>query len=552
MRPWALFLILLCVSSFLFFFRLGERPLRNPDEGRYTNIAKEMVQRGDWVEPQLYGVDYLKKPILFYWLLALSFKCFGFTEWAARFVPALFGVLGVLATFLFAKKLFDAKTAFWAGLILTTNVWYLQIGRYVVIDMVFTFFVMAALYAFYMATLETRHSRLYALLFYACVAFSFLAKGFIGLIIPFITIASYALFTRQVKRILKKMRWVSGLVVFGVVAGPWLVAIGIREPEFLPFFFFHENVKRFISSSFEHQQPWYFYYAFLLAVFVPWILFFTPLKRSLKFSDTATKQRNVFLWVSATALVVFFSMSKGKLATYILPSAPFLSIAIARGWALWESEGMNERAKGWTAAPLLALSLVSVFLLIAMPLYIKTRANDFLQATFVSFQWLAVIVAAGSILGSFWVLKRNISGVFYTLILMFMIASFPVQAAMNSANNNYSTKHFAEALNPLIGDKDSVMIYGNPNALYDFGFYLKRPVQMVGLEGELEWLDQDEDIHERHLSKEKFYKMLAGRQHLYFLTRKIESENIPPDLIKNLTVIKEDKRKILYYLNVPA
>ena len=60
----ALFLIVLGLSSFLFFFRLGDRPLRNPDEGRYAEIAKEMVERGDWVEPRLYGVDYLKKPVL--------------------------------------------------------------------------------------------------------------------------------------------------------------------------------------------------------------------------------------------------------------------------------------------------------------------------------------------------------------------------------------------------------------------------------------------------------------------------------------------------------
>ena len=103
MKSLALFLIVLCVSSFLFFFRLGERPLRNPDEGRYAEIAKEMVERHDWVEPRLYGVDYLKKPVLFYWLIALSFQCFGFTEWAARLVPAFFGVLGVLITFLFAN-----------------------------------------------------------------------------------------------------------------------------------------------------------------------------------------------------------------------------------------------------------------------------------------------------------------------------------------------------------------------------------------------------------------------------------------------------------------
>ena len=119
------FFIVLGLSLLLFFFRLGDRSFRNPDEGRYAEIAKEMVQSGNWVQPRLYGIDYLRKPILFYWLVAASFKVFGFSEWGARLVPALFGIFGVATTFFFTRRILDLKTAFYAAMILATNVLYL-------------------------------------------------------------------------------------------------------------------------------------------------------------------------------------------------------------------------------------------------------------------------------------------------------------------------------------------------------------------------------------------------------------------------------------------
>ncbi len=539
-----MFLVVLCVSSFLFFFRLGERPLRNPDEGRYAEIAKEMVERRDWVEPRLYGVDYLKKPPLFYWLIGASFSLFGFTEWAARIVPAIFGVLGVLITFLFACRLFGMKTAFWSSTLLASNFWYLQVGRYLVTDMVFSFFVVTALCAFYLATTEARHSRVYAVVFYACVSFSFLTKGFIGLIIPFITVFLYALSTRQLKRVFRRMRWITGFAVSALIVAPWLVQIVKREPEFLSFFIFHENLARFFLKSFEHQQPWYFYFGFFPVVFMPWIFFLKPIKHALTFSDAATRHKQLFLWIAGTALVFFFSLSKSKLATYILPATPFLSIAIARGWVEWASKGAKPDVRERVALGLFVLS-GSIFAW-ALPIYSRYWPNDFLNSTLPNLQWLGAILAAGGLVGLGWVLKGLVGGLFYTLIFMFMAASFQVQTAMEKSNANYTTKHFAEALKPLVKPEDLVVIYGNPGPLYDFRFYLDAPVQAIALEGELQFSREDEDTSEGYILKDDIIKILAARKRVYCLTRKGELQNISSDLLRNITVIKEDKRKILF------
>ena len=191
------FLTVLALSLFLFSFRLGDRAFRDPDEGRYAHIASQMARSGNWLEPKLFGMDYLRKPPLFYWLVAASMKVCGENEWAARAVPALFGILGVAATYFFARKFFGARAALFSAFLLLSNPWYLHVSRYLVIDSVFSFFVTAGIYLFYLARTAPKNAVLYDAGFYACVALAFLAKGVLALILPGFSILIYAALTRQ-------------------------------------------------------------------------------------------------------------------------------------------------------------------------------------------------------------------------------------------------------------------------------------------------------------------------------------------------------------------
>jgi 4-amino-4-deoxy-L-arabinose transferase-like glycosyltransferase len=107
------FLFLLVIGVGLFFFRLGVPGLMDPDEGRYAEIAREMLVSGDFITPQLNFLPYLEKPPLVYWLTALSLSVGGLNEWAARFMPALSAIGGVLAVYWLAAKLWGAGTGFW-------------------------------------------------------------------------------------------------------------------------------------------------------------------------------------------------------------------------------------------------------------------------------------------------------------------------------------------------------------------------------------------------------------------------------------------------------
>ena len=496
--PWTnknsalLFLAVASLSSFLFFFKLGDRSLRNPDEGRYAEIAKEMVLRHDWIEPKLYGIDYLKKPVLFYWLLALSFKVFGFNEFAARFVPALFGVLGVLMTFCFAKRIFDTKTGFYAALILTTNFWYLQVGRYLLIDMVFSFLTVASLYAFYLARTEDRHRRIYNLLFYAAVSLAFLAKGVAGIAIPGVAVILFMAVRRQFFKILSEMDLAAGALVFSAIVLPWFIQISLKKPEFIKVFFFHEHWTRFISSEFEHQEPWYYYFAATPILLVPWVLFPAPLVRG--FSVLKEKNRGgapLFLWMSGLGLIVFFSLSRAKLPTYILPSVPLFSVLFGYTWA---------------------------------------HAEDLFSK-----KWAA-----------------KAERLFYAMILAMVVVSFPVAFLIDKFNKNYTTKPFAETLRPRLKADDPVFIYDHPGPFYDFRFYLDHPVRLIGLEGEFRYLDEDlnarlaKDEKESWITREEFYEMLKQGKKLYCLIRKSDFSEMDPEIRKRTLVLNQDERKILF------
>ena len=519
-----LLVLVLFFSAALFFFRLGERSFRNPDEGRYAEIAREMVVTGDWIQPKIYGVDYLRKPVLFYWLLAVSFKIFGFNEWAARSVPALFGVFGVLMTFWFARKNFDEETAFFSCLVLASNFWYLQVARYLVIDAVFSFFVVSGLYLFYSAFHAKERKQLYYLLFYACVSFSFLAKGILGLVLPGITLAIYFLKLKKIRVAIKEMEIGWGILIFSIIALPWFLMISLRNPDFLRLFFLHENLSRFISKNFEHQEAWYFYLALLPVVLLPWSLLIRPLRVLVA---TAREEREwadkkFFLLAAGLAFIFFFTLSRSKLLTYILPALPFSSILIGKAWHEWVREEITDRGPSHWAEGLIVI--VFIFLGIAgilvTPAVILRFGQELPEGVGIYFQMMGAALLMGGVASLKAWKRRGRHHLFYLLILTVSLLSVPFSFAMEKVNVDYTSKYFAEYLKPKLKPGDKVFIYDHPGAFYDFGFYLGHPATLVGLEGELEFSRKSPENQKAVVTHDQFKKMLADKEKLYCLARK--------------------------------
>lgn len=543
------FCLILVFSLTLFFFRLGERPLRNPDEGRYAAIAKEMFVSGDWGVPTLFGLAYLKKPILFYWLTAGSFQFLGVNEWAARAVPAFFGVLGVFLIFIFCLKYFGRKTAVTGSLMLASNFWYLQTGRYLVIDMVFSFFLIAAALSFYVAhsSVSKNTKRVHGL-FFVFLACAVLTKGPVAIAVSGSSILAYLVLTKQLGRALSEINWAVGSLLFGLITLPWFIWIGQKEPFFIKLFFGHENWNRVFSSGFEHQEGWYFYFVLIIPMLMPWILFPKPFKRALQ----AVAQENrtggplLFLTVCGVVTILFFSLAKAKLPTYILPSVVFLLIPLTRGWELWLGEA-DTKGSWFDFFPIILLMLAGIGLIVVSPWYVLERSAGKYPAQIASdLQFLGGILLAGGVFGMRSLRQNRRAKLMYSLVAVWSLISIIFPNIMEAMNPNYSTKAFAKELSPVIRPSEDVYIYDQPGAFYDFGFYLDHPVKLVGLEGEMEFSRMDKKVSGVSVTRDRFRDMLAANEKFYCLIRKSDFSDLPTDIQSRLHILREDKRKVLF------
>ena len=117
-------ILLTVVFGAILAWRLGSAPLRNPDEGRYAEIPREMIASGDWVTPRLNGVPYFEKPPLVYWAVAACEKVLGPSEWSLRLTPALFALAGILTAYAATRRVYGRDAGFWAAIVLGTSLLY--------------------------------------------------------------------------------------------------------------------------------------------------------------------------------------------------------------------------------------------------------------------------------------------------------------------------------------------------------------------------------------------------------------------------------------------
>lgn len=540
-----LYLALLLSCLFLFFFRLGDRSFRNPDEGRYAEIAREMVVNNDWIQPTLYGVDYLRKPALFYWLVAASFKIFGMNEFAARLVPALFGLLGVLVTYFFVRKTIGEREALFSSAFLATNIWYLQVSRYLLIDSVFSFFLIAAAYSFYCAFHGTKSKKIYYALFYASLGLAFMTKGLAGVIIPAASILFYLVIIGKLKTALKEAHLVMGTGIFLLIVLPWYVAISIREPEFLHFFFIHEQFSRYTSSNFEHQQPFFYYFLALPLFLFPWIVFPSFFGKIFEKINRPTSPF-FYAFIYTLVTVLFYSVSKSKLPTYILPAIPLLSVLFGQAWA---SENPSDKSlSARFSLTIITINLLLSFAVLMLPLvkphlFAKLPVEARPAAGFM----LLIFVLATSV-SYVCVNRRKWSTLFIVLAIAMGCASTAMSLVLETYNSNHTTKYFAEKLKPLLKPHDRVFLFEQPGAFYDFAFYLPHPVQVVGLSGELELNRGDIDESENWTDYRTFDKLLASDKRIFCLMRKSDYQEYilgNPIFKANTVPVAFNEKKVL-------
>jgi 4-amino-4-deoxy-L-arabinose transferase-like glycosyltransferase len=314
------------VVVFIYFFGLTV-PLVGPDEPRYSQVAREMFERGDWVTPTLGGFDWFEKPALLYWLQITFYNIFGVSEFAARFGSALFGLGTIFSLWILGKTVQSSKFkvqssnqeiqnpkskiqnpngfANWLALIAASSIGLIVFSRGASFDIILTFPVTASLCCYFLfETFLQKHyfseatnpvlisvaklslivpsfsplvfAYLFLFGFYFFIGLAILAKGLIGIVFPLAIVLFYHILKWELlpsPKFLISLLW--GILLSLLVASAWYLPMYyVNGWKFIDEFFIQHHFQRYTSNKYQHPQPFWFFFVVLPLMTIPWLLFF--------------------------------------------------------------------------------------------------------------------------------------------------------------------------------------------------------------------------------------------------------------------------------------
>jgi 4-amino-4-deoxy-L-arabinose transferase-like glycosyltransferase len=379
-RKFLLFLVVLFTAAIYLGCVVSPPSLMDDVDAVQAQISKTMLLSGDWVTARLDGVLYLEKAPLIYWLIAISYKIFGVTDWVARLPVALSAIALGLLTAAFGMWAFSKRAGFYAGLCMSTCVGLFLFTRVQIPDVMLTFTIAMAMWAF-LRTLEEeeKQPRLWAAVFAASLGVGLLLKSLIAIVFPVAAAVIYLYATKQLfaRRTWQRLRPISGALIVLVVAAPWHVLATLRNPPyfawtlksgpglyhgFLWFYVINEQLLRFLNLRYPRDYntvPRLWFWLFHLLWLFPWSVYLPAIvKLSFKPIDRAGRARLMALCLTGFILV-FFTFSTTQ-EYYSMPCYPALALLLgsamdAEGeWIKW-----GRRALGATAA-LAALTTLGI------------------------------------------------------------------------------------------------------------------------------------------------------------------------------------------------
>ncbi len=329
-------LLIVGFCAFLFFYGLGQFGLIGADEPRYAQVAREMLERHDWITPVLGGRPWLEKPPLYYWQAMLVYSVGGVSDVTARIPSAIDATLLVVAMYLFFRR-FRRGVEVDAALITASCAGVVGYARAASMDMA-----LAAVFSMGMLSWwawRQSDKRIYLAVFYAFMALGMVAKGPVAPFLAAVVILLFAAVTREFRLIYRTL-WLPGILLFCVIALPWYVAVEARNPQFFREFILQHNLARFSTDLYHHRQPFWYYLPVTALALVPWTVFVITAfvepvrawwaeRKSAPAEADLELQFKLFTCCWLVVPVVFFSISQSKLPGYILPAVPAGAVLLA-------------------------------------------------------------------------------------------------------------------------------------------------------------------------------------------------------------------------------
>ena len=479
---WIAYALLIC--GVIWFAGLEYRGLFMPDEGRYADIAREMLDSGDWVTPRLNGLRYFEKPPLQYWATAGAFAAFGVDEWTARLWPALTGLLCIAFTAFAALRLAPGTPWALTALALAGSWGFFLGGQFLTLDMGLTFFLTAAMLGYALSRregLSRSAQQNWMLLAWAAAACAVLSKGLVGVLIPGLALAVYALVERDLAP-LKRLHWIAGLSLFAAIVAPWFVLVQHRNPEFFRFFFVHEHFERYLLPEHHRPGPWWYFVPVLLVGLWPW----TPavpaaIARGWKAPAAGGFRLDRFLTVWAGVIVVFFSASHSKLPGYILPAVPAIVLLFARHYP-----AMSERLRRAPALAAIASGVVLAALAGALPAFSERLSWTAFDPAYSIWLFAAALSLSATGFVALGLLQARREASLAVLALGSLLAAQLALSGTHIVDEHYSSERLIE---PIAGQalrfSPDAPFYSVASFDQSVPFYLGRSVTLVGYKDEL-------------------------------------------------------------------
>ena len=353
-RRWFLLLLVFLFAAAIYLGCVLSPPsLMDDVDAVQAQIARTMLASGDWVTARLDGVLYLEKAPLIYWLIAIFYKIFGVADWVARLPVALASIALALLSSVFGMWAFGKRAGFYAGLCMSTCVGLFLFTRIQIPDVMLTFTITLALWAFLRALDEDeRQPRLWAAILAASLGSGLLLKSLVGVVFPIAAALTYLYISKQLfsRRTWQRLRPMSGFLIVLVIAAPWHVLAMLRNPPyfawtlksgpgvyhgFLWFYFVNEQLLRFLNLRYPRDYntvPRLYFWLFHLLWLFPWSVYLPAIKQlSFKPVDRAGQTRLLSLcWTGF--ILVFFTFSTTQ-EYYSMPCYPALALLLGSAMA---------------------------------------------------------------------------------------------------------------------------------------------------------------------------------------------------------------------------
>jgi 4-amino-4-deoxy-L-arabinose transferase-like glycosyltransferase len=577
---WSYFSVLL-LTVIVYLGSAFSPALQDDADSTHAEAAREMLATGDYVTLHVNGVRYLEKAPLMYWLLAFSYRMFGINEFAARFPTVVAVFLLVLLAMRWSARGFGDPAQIYSGLLIATSVGTYLFTRILIPEAILSLLIASTFYFFVLALQESCDVwRWYA--GYACLALAVLTKGLIALVIVGITSILYLAITGEWRR-WREFRLGTGLLLFFLIAAPWHLIAGFRNPRFFWFYFVNEHFLRFLGKRYPsdyNKVPALLYWELHLVWLFPWSAYLPLVVRNMRrdfgaISGAATlgSRTRLLCWIWAGVVLTFFAFSTSQ-EYYTFPAYFPLLLLLASTLAEEEESG----GRSWlvsSSALAAAVSGAAGLLLVAglwssrhLPfqpdisavLASHNMSNDTLSMSHMldltgnslaALRLPALLAATALVVGptlTLWlrIRRKQFAGTWATALTMalFLIAA---HMALGRFDTYLSSKKLALQIAARSGPSDKVAIYGDQAFGSSLLFYLRRPVYLVNGRTTSMWFGStypdapkiywnDTELLQKWNSEDRVFLFVPPHE-------KVQVDSLLPD---RKYVVAESSGKIIY------